>query len=136
MPYIEQSDLENYVTPEDLQQITDGDASMITAAVDDAIEHLSEKLRQRYDVVTEYNKTEANRHRTLLKHTIAVTLYFLCEKVAFDQLPENRVTSFKHANDWAKDCASGTIQPSLQQIDSPERGISIRYGKASKNNFY
>jgi len=136
MAFIEQSDLENYVTPEDLNQITEGDQTVLDAAIDDAIEHISEKLRQRYDVAVEFAKTAPNRHRTLLKHTIAVSLYFLCERIAFDALPENRVISFKNANEWANECASGKIQPSLQQLAEPERGISIRYGSASKNNHY
>lgn len=136
MAFIEKSDLENYVTPEDLNQITEGDELIIAAAIDDAIEHISEKLRQRYDVLSEFAKTAPNRHRTLLKHTVAVCLYFLCERIAFDQLPENRVVSFKNANKWADECASGTIQPSLQQLENPERGISIRYGTADKKNHY
>ena len=136
MAFIEQTDLEKYVTTEDLNQITEGDQTVIDAAVDDAIEHVSEKLRQRYDMDLEFAKVAPNRHRTLLKHTIAVTLYFLCERIAFDQLPENRVLAYKNANEWADGCAAGKIQPSLQQLAEPERGVSIRYGSAAKNNHY
>ena len=138
MAFIEQTDLERYVTADDLNQITEGNPAIMGGAINDAMEHVSEYLRQRYDMDVEFAKVAPNRHRSLLKHTIAVTLYFLCERIAFDQLPENRVVAYNNANQWLKDCGSGTIQPDLQKIADKESGISIRYGNTSntKNNHW
>lgn len=136
MAFIEKADLEKYMTTTDLAQITGGDDTIIDTAVDDAIEHITEKLRQRYDMASEFAKTSPNRHRSLLKHTIGVVLYYLCERIAFDALPENRVVAFENANKWANDGASGKIQLSLDKIPDKESGTPIRYGHASKNNHY
>jgi len=136
MAFIEKTDLEKYMTTTDLEQITGGDDAIITACVDDAMETIRERLQQRYDMDVEFGKTAPNRQRSLLKHTIAVALYYLCERIAFDALPENRVVSYTNAVKWANDGASGTIQLSLEKIADKQSGTAIRYGHASKNNHY
>ena len=139
MAFIQQNDLERYIDPEDLNQIIQEDSCIVTGAISDSIEFGKEKLRQRYDVDFEYLQTGTERKRQLLKQTIAVCLYYICERLPTDILPENRTISFDHACDWFKQCASGMIMPDLKTLDDESQiGLSIRYGNSSikRNNSY
>jgi hypothetical protein len=135
MAFIEQTDLERYILPEDLEQIIEDDATVVPGAIDDGIEYSKEKLRQRYDVEHEFAKTGNDRHRQLLKQTIAVVLFYICERIPTDVLPENREMAFMRADSWLNECASGKRMPDMKTIDDENQvGLAIRYGKTSQSN--
>ncbi|MCP4502853.1 MAG: DUF1320 domain-containing protein [Deltaproteobacteria bacterium] len=135
MAFIQQSDLERYIDPHDLEQIIEGDSCVVTGAIDDGIEFGKEKLRQRYDVDFEYDQIGTARKRQLLKQTIAVVLYYICERIPTDVLPENRTISFEHAVEWFDQCASGKIMPDMKTLDDENQvGLAIRYGQGSPQN--
>jgi len=135
MAFIDQNDLERYIDPADLTQIVDGDPFVIPGAIDDGIEFAKEKLRQRYDVEFEFSQTGVDRKRQLLKQTVAVVLYYICERIPTDVLPENRTISFEHAVEWFDQCASGKIMPDMKTLDDENQvGLAIRYGQGSPQN--
>lgn len=137
MAFIEQTDLERYIDPDDLIQIVDGDATVVPGAISDGLEFVKEMLRQRYDVEFEMSLTGANRNASLLKQSIAVVLFFVSERLPTDTMPESRGMSYDRAVDWLKQCASGSRMPNLKELEN-NTGVSIRYGNTStsKNNHY
>ena len=135
MAFIEQTDLERYIDADDLAQIVDDNTEVIPGAIDDAIEYSKEMLRQRYDVDFEFAQVAPDRHRQLLKQTIAITLFFISERLPTDVLPENRGMAYERAVDWLKQVASGARMPSLKKLDeATNTGASIRYGNSSSSN--
>lgn len=139
MAFIEQSDLERYIDPYDLNQIIQDDATVVPGAIDDGVEYAKEKLRQRFDVEFEFAQELGDRNNQLLKQTIAVVLFYICERLPTDVLPENRENAFIRADEWLSNCGSGKIMPNLQTLDDENQvGLSIRHGSTStlNNNHY
>jgi hypothetical protein len=135
MAFIEQTDLERYIDPDDLEQIIDDDSTVVPGAIEDGEEFVKEKLRQRYDVDAEMAKSAPNRHRQLLKQTIAVVLFYISERLPTDVMPESRGQAYERAVDWLNECASGKRMASMETIDDENQvGLSIRYGKSSTTN--
>ena len=137
MAFIEQTDLERYIDPDDLTQIVDGDVNVIPGAIADGLEFVKEMLRQRYDVEDEMSKTGTDRNASLLKQSIAVVLFYISERLPTDVMPENRGMAYDRAVDWLKECASGKRMPNLKELED-NTGVSIRYGNSStvNNNHY
>ena len=135
MAFIEEADLLNYIDERELGQITDESVTVIPEAVKDAIEYMSEMLRHRFDMAVEFAKVSPDRNRQLLKQTIAVTLYYINERIPTNVLPESREIAFENANNWLIQVQKGERQTDLTPIDAEEGvGHNISFGSHTKNS--
>lgn len=135
MALLTQTDLEIYIDSRELTQITDGNASVVPEAIEDAEEFVKEFLRHRINVVNEFAKTGTNRNRSLLKHCSAVAIYFINQRIPTDVLPEARGIAYEEALEWLRDIQKGLRQTTLEEINSTEKtGYNITWGDATKNN--
>jgi phage gp36-like protein len=139
MAYIDRTDLETYMEAIEIDQIIDGDPTIVDSVIADSEEFCAEKLRQRFDTVAEYAKIGVDRNRQLLKAVVSVSLFYLSERLVTNNIPENRFLAYDRAVEWLEEVASGKRMTDLDPIDADSKtGWNIRWGSKtkSKDNFY
>lgn len=133
MAFLDKNDLLNYIDLSTLDQLTDGTDLYITEAIKDAEARITERISQRIDTAAEYIKTGANRDRSLLKHAISITIFYLFERLYTDVLPEGRVTSYETAEKYLEDINEGKITVALTKKDEAnQKGWPVRWGSEPK----
>jgi phage gp36-like protein len=133
MPFIVKSDLLTYIDESTIDQLTDGTDAHVDEAIKDAEERIREKISPRFDMDTELVKTGTNRQRSLLKHCINLTIFYLFQRLYTDVLPEGRVEGRDEAEQWLSDVYNGNLNVSLDKIDEAnEQGWPLRWGSDTK----
>jgi len=133
MAFLVKTDLLRYIDESTVDQLTDATDSYVDEAIKDAEERITERIGQRVDTASEYAKTGTDRHRSLLKHCINLSIYYLFERLYTDILPEGRTQGMETAEAWLSDISEGNILVNLDKIDEAnEAGWSIRWGSDEK----
>lgn len=133
MPFIVKSDLLTYIDESTIDQITDNTDTYVAEAIQDAEQRIREKISPRFDMDSELNKTGSNRQRSLLKHCINLSIYFLFQRLYTDVLPEGRVEGKDEAEQWLDDVYNGKLNVTLDTNDDEnEKGWPLRWGSATK----
>jgi phage gp36-like protein len=135
MAFIVKSDLVRYIDETTIDQLTDDDDTLVTEAIKDAEERISERIGQRVNTATEFAKSGANRQRSLLKHCISLAIYYLFERLYTDVLPEGRIQAMQYAEAWLEDVSKGKIVVNLTKVDEANQsGWPIRWGSQPKKD--
>lgn len=133
MAFLVKSDLLRYIDESTIDQLTDGTDAYVDEAILDAEERITERIGQRVDTAAEFIKTGTARHRSLMKHCINLSIYFLFERLYTDVLPEGRVQGMEMAEQWLTDISEGNIIVNLEKVDEAnEKGWPIRWGSDEK----
>lgn len=136
MAFIDRTDLERYIDAGSLDQILDGSTTIVPEAAEEAVEFMSEKLRQRYNTTAEFALTGANRNKSLLKQCIVITLYYVNQRIPTSVVPESRAQDYEDALLWLKEVSTGQRMLTLEENDPDNQvGFPVRYGnRATKQN--
>lgn len=127
---VTKTDILNYIDDADLEQITGGDDSIIEFCTRQAETTAREYLQNRFDIDFEFSQTGTDRNESLLKHIIAIALFFMFERLNTNVLPEARASAYDRAVNWLKDTRDQKIQSNLKELTAPEneKGFGIRWG--------
>jgi len=135
MAFLLKADLIRYVDETTIDQLTDDNDTIVDEAIADAEERITERIGQRVDTATEFAKVGAARQRSLLKHCINLSIFYLFERLYTDVLPEGRVTAMQMAEQWLEDIAKGNIIVNLAKVDEAnETGWPVRWGSEPKKD--
>lgn len=135
MAFLIKADLLNYIDESTIDQLTDGDDAIVTDAIKDAEERVTEKISQRVDTAAEFAKVDPARNRSLLKHCVNLSIYYLFERLYTDVLPEGRVQAMQTAEAWLDDIAKGNIVVNMDKTDeAAQSGWPIRWGSYPKKD--
>lgn len=133
MAFLFKADLVRYIDEVQINQLTDSNDTIVSEAIADAEERINEMIGQIVDTVTEFAKVGALRQRSLLKHAINLTIFYLFERLYTDVLPEGRINGKEMAEAWLDDIAKGNIMVNLAKVnEAKESGWSIRWGSQLK----
>ena len=133
MAFIVKSDLLTYIDESTIDQLTDGTDAYVVEAIKDAEERIKEKISPRYDMDVELNRVGDNRQRSLLKHCINLSIFYLFQRLYTDVLPEGRVEAKDEAEQWLDDVYNGKLNVNLETNDEPnEQGWPLRWGSDTK----
>jgi len=133
MAFIDKTDLLRYIDESTIDQLTDNNDALVVEAIKDAEERITEKISQRVDTVSELSKIDPDRNRSLLKHCINLSIYYLFERLYTDVLPEGRVQGMETAEKWLEDVYGGKINVSLDKNDEEnQQGWPLRWGSNQK----
>lgn len=129
MAFFTKTDVERALDTYVIDELTDTNNTYVTDAISDAEQRVREKIGPRYNLDVEFAKTGANRHRSLLKHAIAISIYYLYERLNTRVLPEAKVTAWENAEIWLSDVYKGRVSVDLTPNDEPnQKGWSLRWG--------
>lgn len=133
MAFIIKADLFTYIDESTIDQLTDGTDAYVDECVLDAEARIREKISPRYDMDVDLAKVGAARDRSLLKHCINMTIFYLFQRLYTDVLPEGRVEAMQYAEQWLDDVYKGKINVNLTPNDDPnEQGWPLRWGSDTK----
>mgnify|MGYP003651414783 CR=1 FL=1 len=133
MAFLDKTDVERGLDAYVIDQLTDTDDAIVTEAIQDAEQRIREKISPRFDMDVEFAKTGATRQRSLLKHAIALTIYYLYERLNTNVLPEAKVISYQMAEQWLNDVYEGRIVSGLATVDEENQtGWPLRWGSQPK----
>lgn len=133
MPFLDKDDVKRGLDEYIIDELTDSNDAIVDEAIKDAEGRVREKISPRYDLDTEFSKTGAARNRSLLKHCIALTIYYLYERLNTRVMPEAKVTSWENAELWLNDVYKGKIKVDLATNDETnQKGWPIRWGSQPK----
>jgi len=133
MAFIVKADLLNYIDESTIDQLTDATDTYVVEAIKDAEERIIEKISPRYDMDIELNRVGTARQRSLLKHCISLTIFYLFQRLYTDILPEGRVEAKDEAEKWLDDVYNGNLNVTLDKIDETnEQGWPLRWGSDTK----
>ena len=133
MAFIDKTDLNRYLEDNTTDQITDSDDALVTEVISDAEDRIREKISPRYDLDTEFAKTGANRNRSLMKHCINLSIYYLFQRLYLNVIPEGRGIAYEEAEKWLDDVYMGKLNVALATNDEDaQQGWPLRWGSDTK----
>tara|TARA_R110002126_G_scaffold89252_2_gene213393 strand:- start:5876 stop:6295 length:420 start_codon:yes stop_codon:yes gene_type:complete len=133
MAFLAKADLFNYVDESTIDQLTNDNDVIVTDAISDAEDRIREKISPRYDLDTEFTKVGAARNRSLLKHAVNISIYYLFQRTYTDVLPDGREMANDIAEKWLNDVFEGRINVTLATNDEDnQQGWPLRWGSDTK----
>jgi phage gp36-like protein len=133
MAFIFKTDLTRYLEADTIDQLTDSTDTIVEEAIKDAEERIKEKISPRFNMVTEFAKTGTDRHRSLMKCCINLSIFYLFQRVHIDVLPEGRENAYEEAETWLNDVYKGKLNVDLATVDeTKEKGWPLRWGSQTK----
>ncbi|MBP7319102.1 MAG: DUF1320 family protein [Flavobacterium sp.] len=143
-------DLKNNIYNYQVEQITDGDDSIVLQALDAAIQEVKSYLygnykkenldgRLRYDVDAIFRQTGYDRNAIILNHTLTIAKWYVIDLCNVDILYEKAKERYDRATDWLKKLAKGEVTlkdlPVLQDSENPTtENLPFIYGSRTKFN--
>lgn len=130
------------LTPEDinaiidetiLEEITEGDDTILDTAELDAIGEMTGYLAIRYDPAKCFDRalsTDNNGINTVIQRLVDVMLYHAHSRIMPDNIPELREKRYNNAINWLEKVASGYIAPALP-LKEEDPTNPLRYGNSS-----
>jgi phage gp36-like protein len=137
------------LTPEDinaiideaiLEEVTDGDETILDTAELDALGEMTGYLNIRYDATKCFDVTltdDYNGIKTVIQRLVDIMLYHAHSRVMPDNVPELREKRYNNAINWLEKVASGYIDPALP-LKEEDPTNPLRYGNSStpENKYY
>jgi phage gp36-like protein len=92
-------------------------------------------LNNRYDVATEFAKTDDERNPVLVMYLIDMALYHLHSKQPGRNIPQIRIDRYDTAIDWLSKVAKGDLNPNLAEKTGDEvPNYQVRVGGNEKTS--
>lgn len=134
-----------------LDQITEGDDTIIEMAIASAIEEVRSYLdinnqrknsdgRLLYDVAAIFSAEGSERNPLILAHTKTIAIWHVIQLCNADVIYESVKERYDRAVSWLRDLASGKVNVStLPQLDpegeNPAANLPFRMGSRTKFNY-
>lgn len=99
--FITKEDFNITIRPYEIEQITDGDDTIVHMAISAAVGEMKPYLH-RYDTDKIFSATGDQRHPLLLRFAVDIAVFQLVSIARPDQDLENRRALYKRAIDWLK----------------------------------
>jgi phage gp36-like protein len=133
-------DFYQVILQEHLEEIIEGDTSLLDNAELAAIGEATGHLNVRYDAAQCMNRSLAvdyNGIDTLMQKMVDIALFHLHARVTPNNIPDLREKRYNNAIEWLDKVASGFIAP-LLPIKTTEPSTPLRYGNSSptENRYY
>ena len=132
--YINKEDLKTVLYSYQVEDITDGDDTIVEQAIEAAQEEVKSYLINTYDIEAEF--AESNKNKLLVEITKDLALWQLVRLANVDVIYDKAKSRYDRAIEWLKKVNKGEITPSLQKYENPEgdEGKRIRFGSNEKFN--
>lgn len=135
MAFIAKSDLKLSILLDELNEITRGDDTIVTAAINSAQGEMRTYLYDSYDVDTIFSQTGDNRNQMLVNLMSDIAVFLIVASCQAGQDLEDRKARYKRAITWLKEA-----QDTKTYSDLPRRGVTEQthflFGSNSKRNNY
>ena len=146
MIYLTPEDLNTVISEAHLEQVIEGDQSILDSAELSAIGEITAYLNIRYDAALCFDRllitpdppthNGYNGISTVIQMLVDITLFHALARIMPDNIPTLREKRYRNAIDWCDKVSDGFIAPVLP-IKANEPTTPLRYGNSStKSNQY
>jgi phage gp36-like protein len=135
MAIIAKADLYQSIREDELNQIVRQDHRLINMAISAALSEIKVYLYDSYDVDSIFSQTGDDRHQTLVRHAVDITIWFIVARTQAGIALDDRKARYDRACKWLK-----MVRDSETYADLPRRAttkqVHIKYGVGTKRNNY
>lgn len=135
MIYLTEGDFVAKISDNILEQILDGNNTILDEAEQSATAIIQDAFAEKYDLDAEFAKTVTDRHKNLLRWMLNLTLYFLYERVHDNQVPDRVVKNYDDTVSEIKSIEQGKRNTSLLKLireDNARKETNFRWGSNTK----
>jgi len=136
MAFIAKSDLKLSILIDELNEITRGDDTIITAAINSAQGEMRTYLHDSYDVDTIFSQTGEQRNQLLVNLMSDMTVYLLTASGQPGQDLEDRRARYKRAITWLKEAQDTKTYSDLPRRETTEQTHFLFGSNSKRNNYY
>jgi phage gp36-like protein len=109
MLFLTNTDVLKLITQDILDQITDGDNSLLDVAESSAITRMKSYLNSRYDVAAIFSATGTSRNALILEMLTDLVIYTIHARVTPHSVPEERARRYDDVIRWLKEVSRGEL---------------------------
>lgn len=131
MIFLKIEDLESHIGEDILQQIIDGDETLLDKAEKKAIGIIKDLLSGMYDLDYELEQTENNRHQSLLLWTLVLAVYQLYRRIPDNEIPDRIIKEYDDTMKTLEGIGRGKLPTTLKPIES--NGVAKRVFRMSSS---
>lgn len=115
-------------------QITGSDDTILDDAELQSTAIIQDAFFQKYDLDVEFAKTDEERHNTLLRWMLNLTLYFIYERIPSNQVPERVVKNYDDTIVEIKAIEQGRRNTTLTKLIKEDGNFetNFRWGSNTK----
>lgn len=131
--YIETTELTTHLGAEQIEAISDGDSTMLQAAIDAAIVEAKGYLSA-FHIEGELLKTGAARNALLVIFAKDIAVWHFVNICNVNTSMELRQDRYERAVAWLRAVQKGEVKPSLPELPTDEQAAIITYSSNTKRN--
>lgn len=130
--YISPTEITTHLGAEQIEAISDGDETMLTAAIDAGTQEAKSYLKA-YDIAAELAKTGTERNALLVIFIKDIAVWHFINICHVNTSLELRQDRYKTALAWLKAVQKGEVLPDLPMIEAADGESNILPYKVSSN---
>ena len=131
--YISPTEITTHLGAEQIEAISDGDSTMLQAAIDAAIVEAKSYLKA-YDATAEFAKTGTARNALLIIFVKDIAVWHFINICHVNTSLELRQDRYERAVAWLKAVQKGEVKPDLAELPTDEQAAIITYNSNTKRN--
>lgn len=118
--FITKEEIKTHLYDYQVDQITDGDDTIVTSAIDVAVAEVKSYLANRYDVEAIFSTEGKGRSALVVEHVKVCAVWHLLILCNVDAIYERYEKAYERSIDYLKQVADGLLSPDLpyKQTDS------------------
>lgn len=109
MLFLTNSDILKLITQDILDQITDGDSSLLDSTESSAITKMKSYLNSRYDVAAIFSASGTSRNPLIIEMLTDLVIYTLHARVTPHSVPEERARRYDEVIRWLEKVNKGEL---------------------------
>ncbi|MEG0788784.1 MAG: phage protein Gp36 family protein [Muribaculaceae bacterium] len=134
--YLSAKELKTNMYAHVIEQITEGDDSVVEQAIDAAIEEAKSYLAQRYDIEKVFTTEGKGRNALVLENVKVIVIWRIITICNAETIYEMWKERYDRVIDYFKSVAKGVTTPSLPLIKDSQGNVTIqaKFGSNPKFN--
>jgi len=134
--FIEKTDLLSVIDLRELEEVSEGDDTVIDAMLYAAVDEMRAYLSDNYDIDTIFSKTGDDRNKMLVRIANDIAVYHLTAKSVAGQDKEDRRERYDRDIEWLKMVSQKTQYTDLDQAIEDDEDAEVNYGSNKKRRNY
>ena len=134
--FLEKVDLLKIFQQHELEEISEGDDTVIDAMLYAAVDEMRAYLSDNYDIAAIFGKNGNDRNQLLVRIGCDIAAYHLIAGDVAGQDREDRRQRYDRSIDWLKMISKKTQYADLEQATEEEGDEEVNYGSNKKRRNY
>lgn len=131
--YIQTNEITTHLGVEQIEAISDGDSTMIAAAIDAAVVEAKGYLSA-FDIEAELAKTGAARNALLVIFVKDIAVWHFVNICHVNTSMELRQDRYERAIAWLRAVQKGEVKPNLPELPTDQQAAIITFSSNPKRN--